>query len=123
MKAIFLVIILTAISALAFAASVDDGITGKWTLTVAAPGEAVEVLLDLKLDGDKVTGTMSSSVGGGTITNGTFKDKKLTATINADVQGSPTELGVVGTVDGDKISGSITAHGLGSFTYAGTRAK
>lgn len=123
MKSLFLFVLMIAIAGVVAAASFKDEVAGKWTLTVAAPGESVEVLLDLKQDGEAVTGTMTSSVGGGTVTKGTFKEKKLTASINADIQGSPTELGVEGTVDGDKISGTITAHGLGSFAYAGTRSK
>ncbi|MEQ1762251.1 MAG: S9 family peptidase [Pyrinomonadaceae bacterium] len=98
-------------------------VTGKWALSVAAPGEAVDVLLDLKQNGDNVTGTMASGVGGGTITKGSFKDNKLIATITADIQGSPTELAIEATIDGDKITGSITAHGLGNFSFAGTRSK
>lgn len=123
MKSLLLFVIFVAIASVVVAAGLKDEVAGKWTLTVDAPGESVEVLLDLKQDGETVTGTMASSVGGGTVSKGTFKDKKLTASINADIQGSPTELGVEGTVDGDKISGTITAHGLGSFPYSGTRSK
>ncbi len=123
MRSVLVFVLTFAIASVVAAAGFADGVAGKWSLSVAAPGEAVDVLLDLKQDGENVTGTMSSGVGGGTITKGSFKDKKLTATITADIQGSPTELGVEGTVDGDKITGSITAHGLGSFSFAGTRAK
>ena len=123
MRTALIFVFTLAIAGIVAAASLKDEVAGKWALTVAAPGEAVEVLLDLKQDGEKVTGTMASGVGGGTISKGSFKDKKLTATITADIQGSPTELGLEGTVDGDKISGTITAHGLGNFAYAGTRAK
>jgi hypothetical protein len=123
MKSIFVFVLTIAIAGVVAAASFKDEVAGKWSLTVDAPGEAVQVVLDLKQDGETVTGTMSSGVGGGNITKGTFKDKKLTATITADIQGSPTELGLEGTVDGDKISGTIAAHGLGNFAYAGTRAK
>jgi len=100
-----------------------DGITGKWTLSVAAPGEAVEVVLDLKQDGEAVTGTMASTHGTGKITKGTFKDKKLNATLAADIQGSQTELLIDGTVEGEKITGSLTATGLGTFAYSGTKNK
>ncbi len=123
MKSILLFVAMIAVAGVVAAASFKDEVAGKWSLSVAAPGEAVEVVLDLKQDGETVTGTMVSGVGGGTVTKGTFKDKKLTATITADIQGSPTELGVEGTVDGDKITGSITAHGLGNFSFAGTRSK
>jgi hypothetical protein len=123
MKSIFLFVLSVAIAGVVAAASFKDEVAGKWTLTVDAPGEAVEVVLDLKQDGETVTGTMTSGVGGGTISKGSFKEKKLSATITADIQGSPTELGVEGAVDGDKISGTITAHGLGNFAFAGSRAK
>ena len=123
MRSVIVFVLTLAIATVVAAASLKDEVAGKWTLTVAAPGESVEVLLDLKQDVEKVTGTMASSVGAGTVSKGTFKDKKLSASITADIQGSPTELGVEGTVDGDKISGTITAHGLGSFPYSGTRSK
>lgn len=98
-------------------------VAGKWSLAVDVPGESVEVVLDLKQDGEAVTGTMASTHGSGTVTKGSFKEHKLNATIKADIQGSPTELTLDGTVDGDKISGTINAAGLGSFSYAGSRAK
>src|SRR5690606_37694552 len=81
--------------------------SGKWTLTVDAPGEAVEVVLELQQSGEAITGTMSSTVGGGTVTKGSLSGKKLTASITAEIQGSPMELGLEGTVDGDKIYGTI----------------
>ena len=98
-----------------------ESITGKWTLSVDAPGEAVEVVLDLKQDGEAVTGTMTSTHGSGKITKGTFKDKKLNATLAADIQGSQAELLIEGVVEGEKISGSLTATGLGTFAYSGTK--
>lgn len=123
MRSALIFVLTFALVSVVAAAALKDEVAGKWSLTVDAPGEAVQVVLDLKQEGENVTGTMTSGVGGGTITKGTFKDKKLSATITADIQGSPTELGLEGTVDGDKITGSITAHGLGNFAYAGTRAK
>ena len=102
---------------------VADNITGKWTLSVAAPGEAVDVILDLKQDGEAVTGTMTSTHGSGKVTKGTFKKNKLTATLAADIQGSQAELQIDGTVDGEKISGSLTATGLGTFAYSGAKNK
>ncbi|HEX6278996.1 MAG TPA: hypothetical protein VFZ49_03175 [Pyrinomonadaceae bacterium] len=123
MRSVLLSIVITVVATVAFAAVTADEVTGKWSLSVAAPGEAVEVLLDLKQEGENVTGTMASTHGSGTISKGSYKEKKLSATINADIQGNPTELGLEGTVDGDKISGSLTATGLGTFPYSGSRSK
>jgi dipeptidyl aminopeptidase/acylaminoacyl peptidase len=98
-------------------------VTGKWTLSVDAGGQVVDVMLDLKQNGDALTGSMVSSVGGGTVNKGSVSGKTIKATINADVQGQPTELQLDGTIDGDKISGTILAPGLGSFPFTGSKNK
>jgi hypothetical protein len=109
----------------AFAAPVGraDNITGKWSLALQAPGETVDVVLDLKQDGEAVTGSLTSSHASGNIAKGTYKEKKLSATASVDIQGSPTEVQIEGTVDGEKISGSLTVPGMGSFPYTGGRSK
>lgn len=96
-------------------------ISGKWTLIVDAPGQAVDVVLDLKQDGESLSGTMASMVGGGTVDKGSIRGKAIKATIKADIQGQPSELQLEGTIEGNKISGTIIAHGLGSFAFTGTK--
>ena len=66
---------------------------------------------------------MTSSHASGKVDKGTYKEKKLSLVVSADIQGSPTPLQVDGTVDGDKITGSITAQGLGTFPFSGTKSK
>ena len=100
-----------------------DEITGKWSLALQVPGETVDVLLDLKQDGEAVTGTLSSSHASGKIGKGTYKEKKLSATATVDLQGSPADVEIEGTVDGDKITGSLTVPGMGSFPYTGGKSK
>lgn len=112
----------TTSTAPAYTISYDD-ISGKWNISVAAPGDPVDAVLTLTQKGEEVTGSMSSQHGGGNISKGTFKDKALKATIAADIQGSPMEMTLDATIDGDKISGSLTAPGLGTFTFAGSKGK
>ena len=100
-----------------------DDITGKWSLALQAPGETVDVVLDLKQEGEAVTGTLTSSHASGKIAKGTYKEKKLSATASVDIQGSPTDVQIDGTIDGEKITGSITVPGMGSFPYTGGRNK
>ncbi len=100
-----------------------DEVTGKWSLALQVPGETVDVVLDLKQDGESVTGTLTSSHASGKIDKGTYKEKKLSATATVDMQGSPAEVQIDGTVDGDKISGSLTVQGMGSFPYTGSKGK
>lgn len=102
-------------------ATVD--VNGKWNLSVDAPGQTVDVVLDLVQNGDSLTGTMNSTAGGGTVSKGSVSGKVMKLTINADIQGQPTQLEVEGTIDGDKITGAILAHGLGSFSFVGSKLK
>lgn len=112
----------TATAVPAYTVSYND-ISGKWNISVAAPGDPVDAVLTLTQKGEEVTGSMSSQHGGGNISKGTFKDKALKATIAADIQGSPMEMTIDATIDGDKISGSLTAPGLGTFTFTGSKGK
>lgn len=112
----------TANTAPAFNVSYDD-ISGKWNISVAAPGDPVDATLTLTQKGEVITGSMSSQHGGGNISKGSYKDKALKATIAAEIQGSAVEMSLDATIDGDKISGSLTAPGLGTFTFAGSKGK
>ena len=100
-----------------------DEVTGKWSLALQVPGETVDVVLDLKQEGESVTGTLTSSHASGKIDKGSYKEKKLAATATVDLQGSPAEVQIDGTVDGDKIRGSLTVQGMGSFPYTGSKSK
>ena len=100
-----------------------EEVTGKWSLALQVPGETVDVVLDLKQEGESVTGTLTSSHASGKIDKGSYKEKKLAATATVDLQGSPAEVQIDGTVDGDKISGSLTVQGMGSFPYTGSKSK
>ena len=113
----------TALTVFAASAGTDDDITGKWSLALQVPGETVDVVLDLKQEGEAVTGSLTSSHASGKIGKGTYKEKKLSAVATVDLQGSPAEVQIDGTVDGDKITGSMTVQGMGSFPYTGSKSK
>jgi hypothetical protein len=96
---------------------------GKWTWTVDAPGQPVELDVDLKHEGGSFSGTGTSMIGNALIEGGKINGKALTATLRADIQGQPVEFTVVGTVDGDTISGTISGGGYGSMPFTATRPK
>ena len=113
----------SALTVFAAPAGTKEDITGKWALALQVPGETVDVFLELKQDGEAVTGTLTSSHASGKIGKGTYKEKKLSATAAVEIQGSPTDVQIEGTVDGEKITGSITVPGMGSFPYTGGKSK
>ena len=100
-----------------------SGIGGKWTWLVDAPGQQLELDVDLKQDGGSFSGTSSSVIGNAIIESGKVNGKVVTATLKADIQGQPMEFVVEGTIDGEKMSGTITGGGYGSLPFTATRPK
>jgi len=82
-------------------------LAGEWEGLADAQGQGFPFLLTLKLEGEKVTGESSSSLGVGTISNGTFKDGKLVFQID-----TPSGVIMMNAVVKD---GGLT----GDFDYAG----
>lgn len=96
---------------------------GKWSWLVEAPGQQVELAVDLKQEGSIFAGTSVSAIGNAIIDNGKVNGKSFTALLKAEIQGNPTEFIVEGTVDGDKIVGTISGGGFGSLPFTAARAK
>lgn len=106
---------------MSLAAEVNVG--GKWNWIVDAPGQQVELAVELKQDGGKFSGTSTSMIGNAVIDGGTVSGKTVTAVLKADIQGQPMEFAVSGTVEGDKITGTISGGGFGSMPFTATRPK
>jgi hypothetical protein len=86
----------------AFAAAAAD-VGGKWQLSASTPHGTVNGSLDIKQDGDKLTGTCSTDHFEGAPLTGSVDGKKISLSI--DVQGMTITM--VGTLDDGKISGTI----------------
>ena len=98
-------------------------IGGKWIWTVDANGQQVDLAVDLKQEGGAFTGSSVSAIGNAIIEGGKVSGKAITAKLMADVQGTPMEFVIEATVDGDKISGTVTGGSFGSLPFVGIRAK
>jgi hypothetical protein len=64
------------VSPFALAQEKSAGVGGKWELTVASPHGEVPMSMDLKQDGQKVTGTLTSGQGDRQV-NGSFDEGRL----------------------------------------------
>jgi len=104
-------------------ASASATVGGKWTWVVEAPGQTVELAVDLKQDGEKFTGTSVSMIGNATIEGGKMNGKSITGTLKADVQGQAMEFAIEGVINGDKITGTLTGGGYGALPFSGIRSK
>jgi zinc protease len=98
---------------------------GTWNLTISAPGQSLPATLILKQDGENLSGSVESQMGPGTISNLTTTGNKFDGTLTFTMQGRAMEMKVNGTVNGDKIDGSIVPNfqGVPPFPFTGTRAK
>ncbi len=98
-------------------------ITGKWTLTVDAGGQIIDLACEFKQSVGDFTGTMSSEVGNGTFDKGKVSGSSVTGILSADVQGQPAVIKLDGKLEGDKMTGTLDVPGLGVFAFTGSRVK
>ncbi|MDM7923265.1 MAG: hypothetical protein QUS14_13275 [Pyrinomonadaceae bacterium] len=103
--------------------SKSANIDGKWTFTVDAGGQLIDLAVEIKQTGEDFTGSMASAVGNGSLDKGKVSADKMSATLNADVQGSPTVIGVAGKIEGEKITGTMDVPGIGVVSFTAARPK
>ena len=99
-------------------ASADD-ISGEWDAVADAQGQAVPFTLTLKVDGDKVTGSSNSQLGTATISNGTWKDGKLSIVL----EGGSGNITMAATIVDGKLSGDFDFAGQMSGKWVAQKKK
>ena len=96
--------------------------TGTWKFTATIGKKTQDATLKLKLEGDKLTGTL----GGNReveITVGTFKDDKVSFTVVREQKGQKFTQKYSGTVSGDTIKGTIESERGGKSRSTDWEAK
>src|SRR3954452_18990559 len=91
---------------LSFASGAEDP-TGTWKFTAMIGKKSLDATLKLKVDGDKLTGTIGGGQGNreATISDGTFMDGKVTFSVVREQKGEKLTQKYIGTVSGDTIKG------------------
>jgi hypothetical protein len=106
MKRLCAVAVVVAIVGLVSSAQAADDPTGTWKWETNFGGKTRENTLKLKLEGDKLTGTMlgrnNQEI---TIDNGTFKDGKLSFSVTREFNNNKFTTKYEGTLSGDTITG------------------
>ena len=95
-------------------------VDGKWQIVINSPLGAQKATLDIATDGTALTGTQQAAQGSGPLENGKVDGNNVawSAKISSPM---PLTLDFTGTVDGDKLSGSVKAGSFGSFPFNGNR--
>jgi len=104
----FSALALVALASASFAADV----TGKWTAEITGRnGQARTTNFDFKVEGEKLTGTMSGMQGETAISEGTVKGDEIAFTVVMNFNGNEMKLVHKGTVAGDVIKITRTRSG------------
>ncbi|MEW2501300.1 carboxymuconolactone decarboxylase family protein [Amycolatopsis sp. NPDC047767] len=97
-------------------------VDGTWHITFTHPAGSKELVLDLETGEDGVTGSIVDTQLGVTVplVSGRIDGRRLefTAVVTDPAR---FDIGVVGTVDGDVFTGSVTISGGGTFPFSGVR--
>jgi hypothetical protein len=87
-----------------------DYLSGEWDGTLTLQGTTIPVKFRFELDDGKVTGTAESEhTGPGTLSKGTWTDKKLSFTIDFAAHES---IALTGVWKDDKLSGEFRTEGM-----------
>jgi len=97
-----------------------SGAHGRWNVTIKTPVGDRSGVLDLRVEGNKLTGSLSDGEHHAAISDGRIDGNRLSW--SAQIQ-KPMRLSLKfnAVVDADRISGSAK-YMLGSASFAGTRA-
>lgn len=99
-------------------------IAGKWQMTLELSIGTANPTLDLKQDGEKITGTYTGRYGVSQL-QGTLKGQALQFAFQIDAEGQTATMSFTGQVaaDGQSMKGSAEIEGLGDASWTATRAK
>jgi hypothetical protein len=97
-------------------------VLGTWDATFNTQQGAIPAQIKLKKDGGKLVGTIASQMGEAPL-EAEVKDKTLSVWFNFNGQNGPVAIEMLGTIDGDKIKGTMTAAGAVAGDWSATRAK
>lgn len=100
----------------------ETDVTGKWTMFAEAPGQTVQILMDLKQTGGEFNGTLNSEVGGGTVENGKVSGNSVQGLARISVNGNPIDIKIDGKVEGETMKGTLDSP-FGLIPFTATRNK
>ena len=79
--------------------------TGTWKYTADVNGQSIDVTIKLKLEGDKLTGTVAALDAEGKIEDGKYKDGEVAFKVNLEPNGNKITIKYTGQIKGDTFKG------------------
>jgi hypothetical protein len=94
---------------------------GSWNVTVATPFGDQDLTIDMRVDGEKVSGVAKHPAGSFPFDGGRFRDDRVVFEVSLEAP-VKADLKIKLRADGDEISGTAKAGIMPSFAVRGTRA-
>jgi hypothetical protein len=107
MKRLLAPVVVVAILAMAGAARAADDPTGTWKWERKFNDQTFAVSLKLKLEGDKLTGTLTARNMDTEIQDGKFKDGDVSFSVTRERNGQKFSQKYAGKLSGDTIKGTV----------------
>lgn len=98
-------------------------VEGKWKMTAQAGADNIPIAVEFKQDGANLSGSLTSMMGGGTLSDGKVSGNAALGTFKVEVHGQTIELKMEGAVEGDTMTGTLSGVGLPPITFTATREK
>ena len=96
-------------------------VAGSWALTVETAAGTGTPSIELKQDGETLTGNYSSEVFGEQKVTGTIKGNAVTFGFTTSFEGSTVTVTYTGTADASTMKGKVTIGDLGEGTFTGRK--
>ena len=97
--------------------------TGTWKYTADVNGQSIDVTIKLKLDGDKLTGTVSVADTETKIEDAKYKDGEVSFTAKPEFNGNKVTIKYTGKIKGDTFKGKREIERNGETTTREFEAK
>lgn len=99
-------------------------LSGTWNLSVNLGQGEKTATLTLQQEGDRLSGSISGSLGAGEISNAsTSPGGEVRFSIPLEIEGQTKEATFTGTLSGDQIRGTVAVVGLAPGSFTGSRAR
>jgi hypothetical protein len=100
-------------------------VAGKWTVSLETESFTATSALEFKQDGEKLTGTYTSTRYGATPLQGTIKDRAIEFTFKLNADGTDVPMAFKGEVaaDGQTMKGRMSIAEMGDGTWTAKKEK
>jgi hypothetical protein len=120
-RAILLGLFFVGVAATPVPSAGPANVAGVWNVTLELGAITGRPTLELKQDGEKITGTYRGRYGASPL-EGAVKNNTIGFTVTLNAEGQQASGSFGGVVDGDSMSGTVEFEGAGDGTWSATRA-